>query len=73
MGFSFVGFMYILDEFSIGLYLCDMEWFILVFYCLCDLGNMVIVVEYEEEVMCVVDEIVDIGFVVGKYGGEFVF
>lgn len=37
--------------------------------CLCDLGNIVLVVEYDEDVICVVDYIIDIGFGVGIYGG----
>lgn len=34
-----------------------------------DLGNILIVVEYDDDIMCVVDYLVDIGFGVGEYGG----
>lgn len=42
------------------------------FICLWDMGNIVIVVEYDEDVVCVVDFVIDIGFGVGVYGGEVI-
>lgn len=39
---------------------------------LCDFGNIVIVVEYDEDVVLIVDYVVDVGFGVGVYGGEIV-
>lgn len=42
------------------------------FIYLCDFGNIVIVVEYDEDVICVVDYVIDIGLGVGVYGGEVV-
>lgn len=68
-----MSFMYILDEFSVGLYFWDSGWFICVLCFLCDFGNMVIVVEYEEDIIESVDYFIDIGLVVGIYGGEVVF
>lgn len=73
LGSSLVGSMYILDEPSIGLHPRDTERLISVLQRLRDLGNTVIVVEHEEEVMRAADEIVDIGPAAGKYGGELVF
>lgn len=39
---------------------------------MCDLGNMFIVVEYDEDIMMVVDWLIDVGFGVGVFGGEIV-
>lgn len=73
LGSSLVGSMYILDEPSIGLHPRDTERLIGVLERLRDLGNTVIVVEHEEDVMKAADEILDIGPAAGKFGGEVVF
>ena len=73
LGSSLVGSMYILDEPSIGLHPKDTERLISVLHNLRDLGNTVIVVEHEEDIMRAADEILDIGPKAGIYGGEVVF
>lgn len=73
LGSSLVGSMYILDEPSIGLHPKDTERLISVLHRLRDIGNTVIVVEHEEEIMRSSDEILDIGPEAGIYGGEVVF
>lgn len=73
IGSSLVGSMYILDEPSIGLHPKDTERLINVLKSLRDLGNTVIVVEHEEDIMKAADEILDIGPKAGIYGGEVVF
>ena len=73
LGSSLVGSMYILDEPSIGLHPKDTNQLIDVLLALRDIGNTVIVVEHEEDVMRSADEIIDIGPEAGKYGGEVVF
>lgn len=73
LGSSLVGSMYILDEPSIGLHPKDTKRLIKVLHDLRDLGNTVIVVEHEEEMMMAADEILDIGPMAGIYGGEVVF
>lgn len=73
LGSSLVGSMYILDEPSIGLHPKDTERLIKVLHSLRDLGNTVIVVEHEEDIMQAADEIIDIGPMAGAYGGEIVF
>lgn len=73
LGSSLVGSMYILDEPSIGLHPRDTERLIKVLHRLRDLGNTVIVVEHEEDIMRAADEILDIGPMAGVYGGEVVF
>jgi len=73
LGSSLVGSMYILDEPSIGLHPKDTERLIKVLHNLRDLGNTVIVVEHEEEMMKAADEILDIGPMAGSFGGELVF
>ncbi len=73
LGSSLVGSMYILDEPSIGLHPRDTERLIKVLHNLRDLGNTVIVVEHEEDIMRAADEILDIGPMAGVYGGEVVF
>jgi excinuclease ABC subunit A len=65
--------MYILDEPSIGLHPRDTKRLISVLKNLRDLGNTVIIVEHEEEIMRSADEIIDIGPKAGIYGGEIVF
>jgi excinuclease ABC subunit A len=73
LGSSLVGSMYILDEPSIGLHPRDTERLIGVLKKLRDIGNTVIVVEHEEDMMLHADEIIDIGPAAGKFGGEVVF
>ncbi|QAR30385.1 excinuclease ABC subunit UvrA [Ornithobacterium rhinotracheale] len=73
LGSSLVGSMYILDEPSIGLHSRDTENLISVLKKLRDLGNTVIVVEHDEDVMKAADYIIDIGPEAGTHGGEVVF
>ncbi len=73
LGSSLVGSMYILDEPSIGLHSRDTERLIKVLYRLRDIGNTVIVVEHDEEIMRAADEVIDIGPMAGTHGGELVF
>ncbi|MDN5204402.1 excinuclease ABC subunit UvrA [Fulvivirgaceae bacterium BMA10] len=73
LGSALVGSMYVLDEPSIGLHPRDTERLISVLKTLRDLGNTVIVVEHEEEVMRSADQIIDIGPDAGSNGGELVF
>ncbi len=72
LGSSLVGSMYILDEPSIGLHSRDSEKLIEVLKNLRDLGNTVIIVEHDEDVMKAADEIIDIGPEAGVLGGELV-
>jgi excinuclease ABC subunit A len=72
LGSSLVGSMYILDEPSIGLHPKDTERLIGVLKSLRDLGNTVIVVEHDEEIMKAADSIIDIGPEAGTFGGEIV-
>lgn len=72
LGSSLVGSMYILDEPSIGLHPKDTERLISVLKALRDLGNTVIVVEHDEDIMAAADEIIDIGPEAGTFGGEVV-
>jgi excinuclease ABC subunit A len=73
LGSALVGSMYILDEPSIGLHPKDTDRMIEVLKSLRDLGNSVIVVEHEEEIMRAADQIIDIGPDAGSHGGELVF
>jgi excinuclease ABC subunit A len=73
LGSSLVGSMYILDEPSIGLHPRDTEKLIDVLQGLKKLGNSVIVVEHEEDIMRAADEIIDMGPEAGRFGGEVVF
>jgi len=73
LGSTLVGSMYILDEPSIGLHPRDTQRLIQVLFKLRDLGNTVIVVEHDEEIIRAADEIVDIGPLAGRHGGEVVF
>ncbi len=73
LGSSLVGSIYILDEPSIGLHSRDTENLIEVLKNLRDLGNTVIVVEHDEDVMKAADYIIDIGPEAGYLGGELVF
>ena len=73
LGSALVGSMYILDEPSIGLHPRDTQRLVGVLESLRDLGNTVIVVEHEEEVMHAADQIIDIGPEAGSGGGHVVF
>ena len=73
LGSALVGSMYILDEPSIGLHPRDTARLIGILEKLRDVGNTVIVVEHEEEIMQAADQIIDIGPEAGKFGGEIVF
>ncbi|MCB9187660.1 MAG: excinuclease ABC subunit UvrA [Flavobacteriales bacterium] len=73
IGSSLVGSMYILDEPSIGLHPRDTHRLLNVLRSLRDIGNTVIIVEHEEEVMRAADEIIDMGPMAGTHGGEVVF
>ncbi|MCA0932054.1 excinuclease ABC subunit UvrA [Lutimonas saemankumensis] len=72
LGSSLVGSMYILDEPSIGLHSRDTERLIKVLFKLRDLGNTVIVVEHDEDIIRVADHVIDIGPEAGSFGGELV-
>ena len=73
LGSSLIGSMYILDEPSIGLHPRDTERLIKILYRLRDIGNTVIVVEHDEEIIKASDQIIDIGPEAGEHGGELVF
>ncbi|NBW59581.1 MAG: excinuclease ABC subunit UvrA, partial [Crocinitomicaceae bacterium] len=73
LGSSLVGSIYVLDEPSIGLHPRDTARLISVLQELKLLGNTVIIVEHEEEVMKAADQIIDIGPKAGVFGGEVVF
>ena len=73
LGSSLVGSLYILDEPSIGLHSRDTDRLIKVLKELRDLGNSVIIVEHDEEIMRAADYLIDIGPDAGRLGGEIVF
>jgi excinuclease ABC subunit A len=73
LGSALVGSMYVLDEPSIGLHPKDTARMVEVLKSLRDLGNTVIVVEHEEEIMRAADEIIDIGPDAGTHGGQLIF
>ncbi len=73
LGSSLVGSTYILDEPSIGLHSRDTQQLIKVLKRLRDIGNTVIVVEHDEEIIRAADQIIDIGPYAGRFGGELVF
>lgn len=73
LGSSLVGSMYILDEPSIGLHSRDTDRLIKVLRRLRDLGNTVIVVEHDEDIIRSADWLIDIGPEAGRLGGEVVF
>ncbi len=73
LGSSLVGSLYILDEPSIGLHPRDTQLLIKVLKGLRDIGNTVIVVEHEEEIIKAADQVIDIGPLAGSHGGELVF
>ena len=73
LGSALVGSMYILDEPSIGLHPRDTQRLVSVLKALRDMGNTVIVVEHEEEVMRAADQLIDIGPDAGTLGGHLMF
>ncbi|MFH0842795.1 MAG: excinuclease ABC subunit UvrA [Bacteroidota bacterium] len=73
LGSNLVGSMYILDEPSIGLHPRDTNLLLKVLMELRDMGNTVIVVEHEEEIIRAADYIVDMGPEAGRLGGEVVY
>ncbi|MFL2569208.1 MAG: excinuclease ABC subunit UvrA [Flavobacteriales bacterium] len=70
---SLVGSLYILDEPSIGLHSKDTQKLISILHSLKELGNTVVVVEHDEEIMMAADEIIDIGPLAGKNGGNVMY
>ena len=72
LGSSLVGSLYILDEPSIGLHSRDTEKLITVLQELKNIGNTVVVVEHDEDIMKMADQIIDIGPMAGIHGGELV-
>ena len=73
LGSALVGSLYILDEPSIGLHSRDTGRLINVLYRLRDLGNTVVVVEHDEEIIRAADYIIDVGPKAGSYGGNIVY
>jgi len=73
LGSSLVGSLYILDEPSIGLHPKDTDLLIKVLKQLRDIGNTVIVVEHDEDIIKASDNIIDIGPLAGTHGGELVY
>jgi len=73
LGSSLVGSMYVLDEPSIGLHPRDTQQLIKVLNSLRNLGNTLIVVEHDEEIMKAADQLIDIGPMAGSHGGHLVF
>ena len=72
IGSQLVGVLYILDEPSIGLHQRDNERLIQSLFSLRDLGNSVIVVEHDKEMIIKADHVIDIGPFAGKNGGEII-
>ena len=73
LGSSLVGSLYVLDEPSIGLHPRDTERLIHVLRELRDLGNTIVVVEHDEDIIAAADEIIEIGPAAGRHGGEIVY
>lgn len=73
LGSSLVGSLYILDEPSIGLHSRDTQRLIAVLRKLQGLGNTVVVVEHDEEIMRAADYIIDVGPNAGRHGGEIIY
>jgi excinuclease ABC subunit A len=73
LGSTLVGSLYVLDEPSIGLHPRDTQKLIKVLKSLRDIGNTILVVEHEEEIISVCDQIIDIGPKAGRLGGELIF
>ncbi|TNE33350.1 excinuclease ABC subunit A, partial [bacterium] len=73
LGSSLVGTLYVLDEPSIGLHSTDTKRLINILYKLRDLGNTIVVVEHDPEVIAAADNIIDMGPGAGENGGKIVF
>ena len=73
LGSSLVGSLYVLDEPSIGLHPRDTERLIHVLKELRDLGNTIVVVEHDEDIIAAADYIIEIGPNAGRHGGEIVY
>lgn len=73
LGSSLIGSLYILDEPSIGLHSRDTDRLISILRELQQIGNTVVVVEYDEEIMRAADYIIDVGPDSGRHGGEIVY
>ena len=73
LGSSLVGSLYVLDEPSIGLHPRDTERLIHVLKELRDLGNTIVVVEHDEDIIAAADHIIEIGPQAGRHGGEIVY
>ncbi len=73
LGSSLVGSLYVLDEPSIGLHPRDTERLIHVLRELRDLGNTIVVVEHDEDIIAAADHIIEIGPDAGRHGGEVVY
>lgn len=73
LGSSLIGSLYVLDEPTIGLHPRDNDRLIAILKSLRDIGNTVIIVEHDPEMMKAADHIIDIGPFAGNYGGEVVF
>ena len=73
LGSSLVGSLYVLDEPSIGLHPRDTERLIRVLKQLRDLGNTIVVVEHDEDIIAAADYIIEIGPAAGRHGGEVVY
>ena len=73
LGSSLVGSLYVLDEPSIGLHPRDTERLIHVLKELRDLGNTLVVVEHDEDIIAAADHIIEIGPAAGRHGGEVVY
>lgn len=73
LGSSLVGSLYVLDEPSIGLHPRDTHRLVEVLKNLRDIGNTILIVEHEEEIIRASDEVIDIGPKAGRLGGELVY
>lgn len=73
LGSSLIGSLYVLDEPTIGLHPRDNDRLIAILKSLRDIGNTVLVVEHDPEMIAAADHIIDIGPFAGTYGGEVVF
>jgi excinuclease ABC subunit A len=73
LGSSLVGSLYILDEPSIGLHSRDTQQLITVLRKLQEIGNTVVVVEHDEEIMRAADYLIDVGPEAGRHGGEIIY
>lgn len=73
LGSSLVGSLYVLDEPSIGLHPRDTELLIHVLQELRDLGNTIVVVEHDTDIIAAADHVIEIGPAAGRHGGEIVY